>query len=427
MTILLLLVLLILVLLSGIPVAIGLALVGVAAGYWLEGPSAFIGVPQIFYSSTHSFLITAIPMFVMMSEILRRAGVTEILFETVTRWLGHLPGGLAVSTVVTSAIGASITGSSVANAATMTMVAVPPMMARGYERKFTYGLIAASGTLGILIPPSIPLLLFAAITDVSVGRLFAAGLIPGLLLTAVLVAYVIVISLRGRVYTPIPRASWGERWQQTRKAVWALILPVIVIGGIYTGAFTATEAAGVGVLYATVLALAVYRTLSIRDFGPILMSSLETTCMILLLMGGATVLGHAVTTLQISQEMLALIQEFELSPWMFVLAVMILLFFLGMILEVVSIIFILLPVLYPILTALEIDPVWFAILFVVNMEIALITPPVGMILYVITGIVNRPIAEVIRGAAPYVAILILFLLFLMAAPQVSTWLPGLIY
>ena len=182
-----------------------------------------------------------------MSEILRRGGVTELLFETITRWVGHLPGGLAVSTVLTSAVGASITGSSVANAASMAVVAIPPMLERGYERRFTYGLVAASGTLGIMIPPSIPMLLYGEITEESIGKLFIAGIIPGLLITALLVIYAVVVCVRGGVYEPIPKYSWSERWQYTLRAVPALLLPFIVVGGIYAGIFTPTEAAAIGV------------------------------------------------------------------------------------------------------------------------------------------------------------------------------------
>lgn len=426
MTVLLLLLALLVVLLSGIPVGIGIALVGVGFALLHDGSLALTAMPQIMFSSTNSFLITAIPLFVMMSEILRRAGVTELLFEMVTRWLGHLPGGLAVSTVVTSAIGASITGSSIANAASMSMVATKPMLDRGYDPKFVFGLIAASGTLGILIPPSIPLLLYGAITDVSVGRLFAAGMLPGLLLTAILVGYVVARSLLGGVYVPMAKATWAARWEQSRKASWALVLPAIVIGGIYVGVFTATEAAGAGVFYALFLGLFVYRSLSLKDIPLIVMDTLQTTSMILLIVAGATVLGHSVTTMQVSQEMLRLIEAFNLPAWGFVLSVMILLLILGCILEVISIIYILVPVLFPMLVALDVDPVWFAILFVVNMEIALVTPPVGMVLFVIAGIVKRPIIEVIQGVVPFIVVLLLFLVLLMLVPWISTAIPDAI-
>ena len=425
MTILALIVALLVVIATGIPVAIGLAAIGLGAGLLLDGTDAIFALPQTFYSANNSFLITAIPLFILMSEILRRAGVTEVLFEMVTKWVGHLPGGLAVATVITSAIGAAITGSSIANAATMAMVAMQPMLARGYDRKFTFGLIAASGTLAILIPPSIPLLLYAAITDESIGKLFAAGILPGITLSAVLVGYVIVVSARGRVYTPLRKATRAERLEQTRKAALPLMLPIVVVGGIYTGLFTATEAAGVGVLIAAIIGLFVFRSLKLRDFGPILMDSMQTTCMILLLVAGSTVLGHTVIKTQISQDLLHLIESYQLPAWGFVVAVMILLLVLGCILEVISIIYIVLPIILPVLLALKIDLIWFAILFVVNMEIALVTPPVGMALYVITAISKRPVTEVIEGCLPFTALLIAFLVFLMCFPWLVLVVPRL--
>jgi len=426
MIILAIVIALLLVLASGIPIAIGLGIVGLGAAWLMDGSSAFMTMPQTIYASTNSFLLTAVPLFILMSEILRRAGVTEILFETVTKWLGHLPGGLGVSTVVTSAIGASITGSSVANAASMAIVAAPPMIERGYDRKFTYGLIAASGTLGILIPPSIPMLLYAAITDESVGKLFAAGMVPGVLLALLLCGYVIVSALTGRSGAALPKASWTDRITQTRKAAFALVLPPIVIGGIYFGFFTATEAAGVGVLYALFISLVVYRTLRPLDLISILIDSLQATCMILLLIAGSMVLGHVVTTLQVSQDLMALIQGYDLPAWAFILAVLGMLFVLGCILEVISVIYIVVPILYPVLITLGIDPIWFAVLFIVNMEIALITPPVGMVLYVITGIVQRPVSEVIAGALPFVGLLFVFLFLLILVPSLTMTLPTLI-
>jgi C4-dicarboxylate transporter, DctM subunit len=308
----------------------------------------------------------------------------------------------------------------------MAIVAAPPMIERGYDRKFTYGLIAASGTLGILIPPSIPMLLYAAITDESVGKLFAAGMVPGILLALLLCGYVIVSALTGRSGAALPKASWTDRIAQTRKAAFALVLPPIVIGGIYFGFFTATEAAGVGVLYALFISLLVYRTLRLSDLLSILIDSLQATCMILLLIAGSMVLGHVVTTLQVSQDLMALIQGYDLPAWAFILAVMVMLFVLGCILEVISVIYIVVPILYPVLITLGIDPVWFAVLFIVNMEIALITPPVGMVLYVITGIVQRPVSEVIAGALPFVGLLFVFLFLLILVPSLTMTLPTLI-
>jgi len=411
---------------TGIPVGIGLALVGVSIGYFVIGDTSFLGLPSSLFAGTTSFLLIAIPLFILMSEILRRGGITELLFETVTRWVGHLPGGLAVSAVLTSAIGASITGSSVANAASMAIVAVPPMLARGYERKFTYGLIAASGTLGIMIPPSIPLLLYGEITEESIGTLFIAGIIPGLVLTAMLIAYAVFTSVRGGVYEKLPKAPWNETLKYTARSLPAIILPFLVVGGIYSGVFTPTEAAAIGCTYALLISIFVYRSVGFAELRLAFRDAFVTSAMILLIIAGSNVLGTVVTKLQISQDLLTLVQEMNFPPWGFVAATMVLLFLLGMILEVISIIFIVLPLLHPIILALGLDPIWYAIVFTLNMEIALITPPVGMVLYVMTGILRRPITELMQGVLPFVFVLAACLVVLMAFPQLTLWLPSVL-
>ncbi len=411
---------------TGIPVGIGIAIVGIVAGYVGMGEASLAALPSTLFAGINSFLLIAIPLFILMSEILSRGGVTEILFNTVTRWLGHLPGGLAISAVVTSAIGASITGSSVANAASMAIVCVPPLLARGYERRFSYGLVAAAGTLGIMIPPSIPMLLYGEITEESIGALFMAGIVPGLLITAALIAYAVFACARGGVAEPIPKASWPERREATIRALPALALPVIVVGGIYSGIFTPTEAAAIGVSWALIVGVLIYRSVGVREIFAALRSTLISTSLILLIIAGSNVLGAAVTRLQISQDMLATVQALELPSWAFIACTMVLLFVLGMILEVISIIFIILPILHPIIVSLGIDPIWYAVIFTLNMEIALITPPVGMVLYVLTGILKRPIGEIIRGVLPFVAVLIGCLIVLMIFPGLSTWLPNLL-
>lgn len=414
------------VLATGIPVGIGLALVGVTLGYFVIGDASLLGLPSSLFAGTTSFLLIAIPLFILMSEVLRRGGITELLFDTVTHWVGHLPGGLAVSAVLTSALGASITGSSVANAASMAIVAVPAMLERGYERKFTYGLIAASGTLGIMIPPSIPLLLYGEITEESIGALFIAGIIPGLVITAVLIIYAVAHSVLGGSCKPSPKKGWDETFKQTARSMPALMLPVVVVGGIYSGIFTPTEAAAVGVTYALFISIFVYRSVGFSELRLAFMDAFLTSAMILMIIAGSNVLGSVVTKLQLSQELLMYVQDLGLPSYGFVIATMLLLFLLGMILEVISIIFIVLPLLHPIILSLGLDPVWYAIIFTLNMEIALITPPVGMVLYVMTGILRRPITELIRGVMPFVVVLVVCLAILIAFPSLSVWLPSVL-
>lgn len=408
---------------TGLPVGIALGLGALVAGYLYLGTTALIMAPQVMFSSVNSFLFVAIPVFVLMSEILSKGGIGEILYETANTWLRHLPGGLAVSTVATAAALGSVTGSSIADMASVAIVAIPAMLARGYERKFVYGLVCTSGTLAILIPPSIPMILYGAITNESVGKLFIAGMVPGILLAVILSIYAMVACSRASVYTRLPPASWSERIAQTRKAAWGLLLPPIVIGGMYVGVFTPTEAAAVGTAYALFLCTFIYRTgLTLRALGEILLSTMMTTSMVVLVTAGALVYGNLITVMQVPQEIVRLVVRLDLSSGEFLVCVMILLFLLGCIMEVISIIFITIPILFPAIVALGIDPIWFGVIFTVNMMIAQITPPVGILLFVMVSLSKRPIEEVIRGVAPFIVLLVLYLALLILVPDISLWL-----
>jgi C4-dicarboxylate transporter DctM subunit len=305
------------------------------------------------------------------------------------------------------------------------MVAYPAMIERGYQKRFILGLLACGGTLGILIPPSIPLIVFGAVTEESIGRLFIAGIIPGLVLTAILIVYAVYRSKRGG-YVPIEAASWPERFRVTRRNLWGIALPFLILGGIYTGVFTPTEAAAVGLTYSLFITLFIYRTLGPRDLPDICLKAVGTSCMIALIISGALLFGRVLTLIEIPQRLTALIIDWKLSALMFVLAMNILMLFLGCILETVSIILLTVPLVAPILEALKIDPIWYAIVLTVNMEMALVTPPVGMNLYVINGLSDDiHMSEVIRGVAPFIVILAAFLLLTMLFPPMSTWLPSM--
>lgn len=409
--------------LLGTPIAIALGLSGLAVGADFIGKAALNMLPQVLFSSANSFLFLAVPMFILMGELLNRAGLTERLFEAANVWLRHLPGGLAVSTVVTSAVGATITGSSLANAATMSIVAIPPMLKQGYNKRFVYGLVAASGTLGILIPPSIPMILYAAITGESVGALFAAGVVPGVLLTLMLIAYVLFKARSGAVYKALPRADRRERWEATRRAGLALLLPPIILGGMYSGAFTPTEAGAVGAFYGAFIGIVVYRTIKLRDLVPIALGCVQATAMITLIAACAIFLGNIVTIMQVPQKMVQAIDAAGLSPLQFIIVVNLLLILLGCVLEVVSLTFIFLPIVFPVLLALDINPVWFAVIFVINMELAQITPPVGLVLFVVKGVTGAAVEDVIRGITPFVLVIAATMAIIIAFPQLSLWLP----
>lgn len=415
--------LLLVVLFAGLPVAFSLGATSILLVGLFDLPMKIIA--NTMFTSLDSFVVIAIPLFVLMSRILLDGRVGDDLFEVMNVWVRHLPGGLAIATILACAFFAAISGSGAATAATIGMVAYPAMIGRGYQKRFILGLLACGGTLGILIPPSIPLIIFGAVTEESIGKLFIAGVVPGLVLTAILIVYAVYRSKRGG-YVPMPAASWQERIRVTRKNLWGIALPFLILGGIYTGAFTPTEAAAVGLTYSLLITLFIYRTLRLRDLPDICLKAVGTSCMIALIISGALLFGRVLTLVEIPQKLTALIIDWKLSALMFVLAMNILMLFLGCILETVSIILLTVPLVAPILEALKIDPIWYAIVLTVNMEMALVTPPVGMNLYVINGL-NDDIhmSEVIRGVAPFIVILGAFLLLTMLFPTMSTWLPSM--
>jgi len=415
--------LLLVILFAGLPVAFSLGTTSIILIAMYELPMKIIA--NTIFTSLDSFVVIAIPLFVLMSQILLDGRVGDDLFEVMNAWVRHLPGGLAIATILACAFFAAISGSGAATAATIGMVAYPAMMARGYDKRFVLGLLACGGTLGILIPPSIPLIIYGAVTEESIGKLFIAGVIPGLVLTAILVVYAVYRSKRGG-FIPMERASWSERLRVTRRNLPGIALPFLILGGIYTGAFTPTEAAAVGLVYSLAITLFFYRTLRPRDLPEVCLKAVRTSCMIAMIIGGAILFGRVMTLLEIPQKLTGLIIDWQLSIFMFVLAMNILMLALGCILETVSIILLTMPLVAPILQTLGIDPIWYAIVLTVNMEMALVTPPVGMNLYVINGLdKDIHMAEVIRGVTPFIILMGAFLVFTMLFPPMSTWLPSL--
>ena len=422
-TFLLVLSIILILLFSGLPVAFSLGSASVLLLFFFDLPMKIIG--STVFGSLDSFVLLAIPLFVMMSQVLLDGRIGDDLFDTVNVWVRHLPGGLAIATVIACAFFAAITGSGAAAAATIGMVAYPAMLARGYDKKFTLGLLGTGGTLGILIPPSIPLIIYGEVAEESVGKLFMAGVIPGALLTLILVIYAAFRSVRGG-YLRMEPASWSERARVTRKNLWGIMLPVLILGGIYSGVFTPTEAAAAGLVYSLFITIFIHRTIKPGDLPEIGIKSAATSCMIAMIITGAMLFGRVMTLLEIPQQLTELIIEWKLTPLMFVVAMNVLMVLLGCILETVSIILLTMPLVVPIMHALGIDPIWYAIVLTVNMEMALVTPPVGMNLYVISGLdPDIRMAEVIRGITPFIILLLSFLILTIAFPAMSTWLPSI--
>ena len=407
-------------LLIRVPVAFALGGLGLLL-LWLKGINVVM-VPQALYSSADSFVLLAVPLFLLMSNILLKGGVGKDLFNAVQCWVGHWPGGLGVATIISCALFSAISGSSVATAATIATVAIPEMISRGYSRPFVLGLLAAGGTLGILIPPSIPLILYGVITEESIVSLFMAGVGPGLLLTALFILFSIGYSLFDKNYRPSPKTGWPERWRASFRALPTLFLAVVVIGGIYLGVFTPTESAGIGFAL-SLLIVFLLRTMTWEKLKQAVMESMATTVTIFLIIAGAKLFGKAITIYQIPQQVSAAITANIGEPALFILVVCLVLLLIGFFLESISMLLIMVPVLYPALMAMGIDPIWFGILFVVMIEIALITPPVGMNLFIIQAVAQVDLGEVLKGVWPFLLIMFGTVIAISVLPDIVLYIP----
>lgn len=420
MTFLGLLLLLILLLFTGIPVFAALALFG--AGTLLVAEGAFGSLGENLFGSLNSYLLVSIPLFTLMAQFMIRGKVVDELYNTTHTLVRHLPGGLGIATVGACTIFAAISGSSVATALTIGAAAIPQMIRYGYSPRYAFGVVGAGGTLGILIPPSGPMILYGVISDTSIGQLFIAGVIPGLMIAVLFAVFASLVAWRTGQGKREKRASLREIGVALRRSFWALMLPPFILGGMYFGVFTATEAAGAGALAALLIAAFVYRNLSWRDVWDSARDAARTSAMLFMILAAAGVFGHALTKLQIPDEIVATVTHYDVSQTGFLLAMMVLIFILGMFLETISIILITTPVVLPVLHTLHINPVWYGVLLTINLELALITPPVGMNLFTIKAISKAPIGEIIRGITPYVGLLIVGLGIVMAWPDLSLWL-----
>ncbi|MGM9950136.1 MAG: TRAP transporter large permease [Lysinibacillus sp.] len=379
-------------------------------------------MPQRMFTALDSFPMMAIPGFVLAGIIMARGGISRYLIDALRSWVGHLPGGLAVVTILACAIFAAISGSSPATAAAIGSIMIPAMVAAGYDKRYSMGLVAAGGTLGILIPPSIPLIMYGITSEQSIGDLFMAGLIPGLALTGILVAAAIFYAKRNGFKGDAP-ATMAERGQKSLKAIWGALLPFIILGSIYSGIVTPTESAVIAVVYGLIVSAFIYRELKLKDLRPIIVESINITAMIFLIVAAASLFGLFLTNAQVPQMVGSWISESDMNKWMFIIIVNILFFIMGMFLEAVSIILITLPILLPILYHFDINLVHFAIIMTINMELGMITPPVGLNLFVVSGIAKEKLGEVVRGVIPFIVLMIGFLVIVVLWPQLSLWLP----
>lgn len=405
----------------GVPVAFALA--GLGAGLLIMKGLPLAMVAQNLHGALDNFVLLSVPLFLLMSNLLLKGGVGKDLFEAVQKWVGHLPGGLGLSALLSCGIFSAISGSSVATAATVGTVAIPEMVNRGYSKSFTLGLLAAGGTLGILIPPSIPLIVYGVITEESIGKLFMAGVGPGLLLIILFGIYTVIYARATGLQQGQEASSAAERWAATLRAAPTLILAAIIIGGIYAGAFTPTEASAIGAAASFLLVAFVLRTLTVKGFIAAVSQTLKTTVVLFLIVIGAKIFGKAITLYQVPSMLSEIVDLHISSVDGFLLMVTAILLIIGLFLESLSMLLIMVPVLFPTVLGLGIDPIWFGIYFVILIELALITPPVGLNLFVIQAIAGTPLGVVARGSVPFILIMLFSVVLVYYFPQIVTWLP----
>lgn len=414
----------------GVPMFAAMFLLSLGVLWLTEGAVTLLG--ELVFGKLDSYLLVAVPLFMLMAHFMVRGRVVDDLFHTAHTMLRRVRGGLGIATVAACTVFAAISGSSVATALTIGKVAIPQMLRFGYSRKGAFGVVAGGGTLGILIPPSAPMILYAYVTEASVGALFAAGVVPGLMMATMFSLWCLATErggidpATGRAVELPPPATWGELFSSLRRSIWALTLPPFVLGGIYFGVFTPTEAAGTGALWALLLALVVYRQMRLADLWEGVNEATRTAAMLFMIIVGASLYGYMLTKLGAPQELSQLIATAGLGRTGFLLCMMVLLFLLGLILETFSIILLTTPVILPALDAMAIDKVWYGILLTLNLEMALISPPVALNIVVIKAITGAPLAEVGWAVVPYLLMLATGIGLLMAFPEIALWLPGVL-
>ena len=411
-------------LLMGLPIYLALGFLALLL-FWHDGVP-LVALPQLLVDNLNSETLLAVPLFVMAATFMQKGGVAGALIDCAQAWVGRQRGGLALVCVIACAIFAAICGSSVATAIAIGSVLVPAMVARNYDDRFALGTVGASGTLGILIPPSLPMIVYAVIAEESVPRLFLGGVIPGLMQAGLFIVFIMIFA-RVKNYPVEPAMPRDQFMKVNIRAIPALMIPVIILGGIYSGIVTVTEAAGVAALVAIAEAIFVYRGVKGVEIVGVLAESIKLTATIVFIIVGALAFGHWITSAGVAEELVDYVKSLDLKAWQFLLFINILMLFLGMFLEVFAIILIVLPLILPILNALEINLVHFAIVLTINMEIALISPPIGLNLFVLASISKKPLGTVVRGIVPYLLIMLALLTLITYVPEISLWLPDLVY
>jgi tripartite ATP-independent transporter DctM subunit len=415
---------LVVMLMTGQWTAFALGICGVLVLYLSKGALGLTALSSVVWNNANSYLLIAVPMFLLMGEIILRSGVSSYFYRGVVALLGRLPGGLLHSNIASCAVFSAVSGSSVATAATVGTVAIPEMLSRGYEPRTVFGSLAAGGTLGILIPPSIVMVLYGALVEESIARLFMAGVVPGLLMAGIFMIFIAVLLLIKPSYAPPRSAASGKSRAGEAAHVFPVLgLLVVVLGSIYSGIATPTEASALGAAGAILLALG-YRSFTRRVFTESLMATVKTTCMVALIIICAQILSTALTYSGVSRGVSEWVMGMGLGKWQFFVALVVLYIVLGCFVDGISMIYMTLPVLLPVVKAFGFDLVWFGVILTVLIELGQITPPVGLNLFTIHAISGgAKFSEVAAGSAPYVALMLLVILMLCVWPEIALWLP----
>src|SRR6266403_5281299 len=413
--------LLIALMLTGMPISIALGLTVLSFMFTLTDVRTESVALKLF-TGIESFEIMAIPFFILAGNFLTHGGVARRMIAFVTAMIGHWYGGLGLAGVMACALFAAVSGSSPATVVAIGSIILPAMVKQGFPKRFGAGVITTSGALGILIPPSIVMVMYSVATNTSVGQLFMAGVIPGLVL-ATMLGLTTWYRARKNNYPRLPKASWGERFRTFRQSIWGLLLIVVVIGGIYSGVFTPTEAAAMSAVYAFFVAVFVYKDLTLRKVPKVLLDSANMSAMLLYIITNAVMFSFMMTSEQIPQVMAAWMLDKGLGVVAFLLFVNVLLLLAGNVMEPSSIVLIMAPILFPVAMTLGINPVHFGIIMTVNMEVGMCHPPVGLNLYVASGITKMGITELTIAVWPWLLTMLIFLGIVTYVPEISLWLP----
>lgn len=417
--------LLFLFLIVGVPVAISLGLSSILTILFFSNDSLASLSLKLFQSMEH-YTLLAIPFFILSAGFLSTGGVAQRMTNFAIACVGSLRGGMAIASILACMLFAAISGSSPATVVAIGSIVIAGMVASGYSKEFAAGVVGSAGSLGILIPPSIVMVIYAAITEVSVGRLFIAGIIPGILAGLMLMAGVYLLA-RKRNLPKMQAASWREILTSGLKASGGLLLVFIVLGGIYSGKFTPTEAAAVAAVYAFIIAMFFYRDLKWVEVPNVVRNAAKVTIVLMFIISNAMLFAHVLTTEQIPQQIAEFINNAGMEPWLFLIMINVLLLIAGSFMEPAGLLLIAAPILFPVAIKLGIDPIHLGIIMVVNMEIGMITPPVGLNIFVLTGITDMNLMTVIKAVLPWLLILLVFLMIITYIPAVSLFLPNLVF